>query len=90
MNCFDSATFQYQPPTTSENLTEYDNAQSICDWIIAEDNSKSYPIISEETVIKVEPRPTNPQIAGIDENQIAKYVVGLRIYFEGRVINNVI
>ncbi len=83
--CFSSAAYNWQPPEDSENLTEYDNAQAICDWIQEQRASRNFPEF-DEAVEDIEPRPTNPQIMGVDVNGIAKYAVGIRVIFKGKMV----
>lgn len=81
LNCFNSVSYFWQPPENSENLTEYDNAQEICDWIETQNENNNFPDLENCTVYSVVPIPTNPQIAGVDENQLVKYAVGFRITY---------
>lgn len=81
INIFDSAVFCYQAPKNSENLSEYNQAQSICDWVQKQRIAQNYPVFDGVKAVDVECRPTNPQVAGVDENGIAKYTVGIRVTF---------
>ena len=83
--CFSSAAYNWQPPENSENLTEYDNAQAICDWIREQSKIRNFPKF-DDAVEDIEPRPTNPQIMGVDVNGIAKYAVGIRVIFKGKMV----
>ena len=62
-----------------ENLLSYQEAQAICDWVKEQDKRQHFPDIPG--VYAVEPRPANPQIAGADENGLAKYIVGVRVWY---------
>jgi len=64
---------------TAENLLSYREAQAICDWVKEQDGRQRFPAIPG--VYAVEPRPANPQIAGTDENGLAKYMVGIRVWY---------
>lgn len=82
ITCYDTISFNYQPPEDNENLSEYENAQAICDWIEEQTILPDLSSIGKNTT-KIEALPTNPQIAGIDENGMTKYMVGLRVsYYE--------
>lgn len=83
--CFDSVAYNWQPPQNNENLTEYENAQAICDWIEIQRKNKHYPEFNE-TVEDIESVPTNPQILGVDVTTgMAKIAVGIRVTFKGKL-----
>lgn len=78
---YDSACVEWQPPDDSENLTEYANAQAIIDWCIAQNRAGNLPEFADREVERVEAATSNPTIAGIDENGIAKYMITIRVVF---------
>lgn len=82
---YEQLTHEYQDTSTSENLTAYNEAQSIINWINTQRTDKNFPTMSK-TVVDVEPIPTNPQIAGVDSQGLAKYIVGVRVTFKGEYI----
>lgn len=66
------------------NIMTLDEVQSVCDWVIEQDEIGNFPQIEGKRVIAVEPFPFNPQSAGYDyETGISMWYFTLRITYQG-------
>ena len=66
------------------NIMTVDEVQSVCDWVIKQDENQNFPNIGE-TVVAVEPYPFIPQAAGRDvETGLWKWYFTLRITYINR------
>ena len=89
INCYKSYTANDGEPGTSYNVLQLEEVQSICDWIIEQNDSGNLPALTGKHVISIEPLPFNPQIRGIDPttNTIAYYIT-VRIRYINPAIEN--
>ncbi len=86
INCFQAFDAKDSSrPKSNLNVLSYDEVESICDWIEAQNDKGKLPAITGRNVVSIECNPCVPQIRYVnqDENIIA-YFITVRI----RYVNN--
>jgi hypothetical protein len=61
-----------------ESLLGYAEAQAICDWVTEQDARRRFPAIPGVYAVAC---PAGPQIAGAGDSGLAKYTVGIRVWY---------
>ena len=74
-------------PDANINVMSIDDVQAICDWVLEQDNSKNYPVITGNNgnplqIVSIECNPPIPQIRYVNQQEnIIAYFVTVRIRY---------
>lgn len=72
-------------PEYNMNVLTYDEVQSICDWVQAQDEIGNLPHLTGENVINIECLPFVPQIRYVNtEENVIAYFVTVRVRYVNR------
>lgn len=83
INCFQA----YDPKDTTEpeynaNVLNYDEVQSVCDWVRAQNEARNLPEITGRKVVSIECLPFVPQIRYVNADEgIVAYFVTVRLRY---------
>ncbi len=70
----------------SENISEFELAQSIQEWVREQDRNGNFPIVDGWAVEMVEPTSAMPNFDGVDDSgdtMLARYSIFVRIHYMG-------
>ena len=83
INCYQAYdTKDNSTPEDNINILNYNDVQSICDWIERQDDNNKFPDITGENVISIECNPSVPQIRYINpQDNTVCYFITVRIRY---------